>query len=158
MVIDGKRLSPDELRRELKKPQPGGPGGVPENPFSPKCRARYDFEMKGTERVGGRKAYRVGFTCRETSEKYYHGEALLFADTGDQVSLTLWPSKLPLFLSKLRIHIACGPVVFDGQTFYLGQSMGLDLRVQVKVLVSLADIRVSVAEANSDYQFIPPGR
>jgi hypothetical protein len=158
MTIDGKRLSPDELARELKKPQPGGPSGVPENPLSPKARARYDFEWKGEERVEGRKAIRVGFTCREISEKYYHGEVLIFSDTGDQATLTLWPSKLPRFLTSLRIHVVCAPYAFAGESWWLGRRMDLDLRVEVKFLVSLADIRVTVTEFSSEHRFVPPAR
>jgi len=118
-------------------------------PFRLETMDSYNYELLGSDTLGGREVWVVGFDPLHRSMKTVTGQALVDKATFDILQLRFKPAWLPWVCVGTCMTLYLREL--DGYTYPYFFEM--DMTIRVKVLITLAHRRLRVEDRFTDYQF-----
>jgi hypothetical protein len=118
-------------------------------PFRLETRDAYEYELEGADTCCGQSAWVLKFEPRRRSMQTVVGKAWVGQANGDVLRLEFRPAWLPWVCVGTRMVLHFG----EQQGMVLPTLFEMDMRIRVKVLVTLAERRIRVEDRFSDYRF-----
>lgn len=119
-------------------------------PFLLETRDEYSYELAGTDSAAGRPAWIVGFKPVRRDGRHIVGRAWVLSDSGHDVArLEFRPDRLPFVVPQMKMVLHYAPTA----GMMLPVFFELDMRVHVRLILTLADRYIRIEDRFSEYRF-----
>jgi hypothetical protein len=141
MIIDGKKLSDDELKKESKEWQKNNSRGKDtKSPLDEKFRNDYVFKLLGGSFFDRQPVWVIEFKAKKKEENYIDGKAYILKDKFDIAKVDFTPAKIPSVIKNIKLSLIYSNI----QGYWLPTKFQMAMKVDVKVVFSMyhKDIKV----------------
>ncbi len=146
MKINGRRLSEEEMKKELKKSR----GDMQTKlPFSLPYRENYVFAYQAEEIWNGQAVWKIRYEPKHKSKDNIKGFAYVLVKDTSIVQYQFVPTGLPFVLKNFNITLDYVKV----DKYWVPAKFKLDMELDVKVLISFTHKFIRMEEQYSNYQF-----
>lgn len=148
---DGKELTVAEIRKETAKWEGGGnrhDNMHDRMPFVNATRDAYAYSVKGREKRGGLDIWRIHFDPVKKEIGYLTGDAFILDGSFDIVGVDFLPAKSFFVVKNMKFSLDYA----KSSGFWLPSLFTMELEVEIKAVVNLAHVFVTVREEYKDYQ------
>lgn len=151
VTANGRVLEGDERERKIRELRRKGlVQDRTRMPFRADTRDEYRYRVAGDTTLGGRPAWLIEFEPARRTGRHIVGRAWVFSDAVNDVGrMEFRPDRLPVVVPEMRMVLEYAP---DGMTM-LPDRFDLDMRVHVKLLVTLFERRITIEDRFGDYRF-----
>ncbi|MBS4015622.1 MAG: hypothetical protein KGZ86_04220 [Candidatus Latescibacteria bacterium] len=146
MWVNGKLLSEEEMRKEMKKSR----GDMQTKlPFSKPFRDNYDFSFQGEETWNGKTVWKIGYEPKQKGKDNIQGFAYVLQSDTNIVQYQFVPTGLPFVLKNFNIVLDYSKI----DKYWVPVKFQLDMELDVKVLISFTHKFIRMEEQYSNYKF-----
>lgn len=146
MMVNGKFLTQDQMKKELKKSRGDMQTKLPfANPF----RYNYNFSYLGEENWNNKKVWKVGYQPKYKGKDNIQGFALIQMSDTNVVQYQFVPTGLPFVLKHFNIILD----YHKTDNYWVPYKFSLDMELDVKDIVSFSHKFIHMEEDYSNYEF-----
>lgn len=146
MWVNGKLLSEEEMRKEMKKSR----GDMQTKlPFSKPFRDNYDFSFQGEETWKGKTVWKIGYEPKHKGKDNIKGSAYVLQSDTNIVQYQFVPTGLPFVLKHFNIVLDYTKI----EKYWVPRKFTLDMELDVKVLISFTHKFIYMEEQYTNYKF-----
>ncbi|MFO7674811.1 MAG: hypothetical protein R6X12_00625 [bacterium] len=151
VTADGRVLAGRERERKLRELRARGLAqDRTRMPFRRETAGEYRYELAGDTLLDGRRAWRVEFRPARSTGRHIVGRGWLSADsTCDILRLEFRPDRLPFVVPEMEMTLAYEQA--GNRT--LPARFDLEMRVLVRLIVTLAERHISIEDRFGGYRF-----